>query len=134
MNERILEFIKNEQVLSWAMIDEVGVYTASAFFVFDEKNLAFILASDKDTRHIQLAFKNPNVAVNIAKANKIAFLKGIQAKAFFKEANKEQIKQYFHKFPFAKFSSKATIYALELLWLKFTDNALALEKKLEFFR
>ena len=27
MDERILEFIKNEQVLSWAMIDEKGVYT-----------------------------------------------------------------------------------------------------------
>ncbi len=33
MDERILEFIKNEQLLSWAMIDEKGVYTASAFML-----------------------------------------------------------------------------------------------------
>ncbi|KRS66909.1 hypothetical protein DB25_08605, partial [Campylobacter coli] len=50
MDERILEFIKNEQLLSWAMSDEKGVYIANAFYVFDEKNLAFIIASHEDTK------------------------------------------------------------------------------------
>ncbi|EAK8219870.1 hypothetical protein E7M22_06875 [Campylobacter jejuni] len=132
MDERILEFIKNEQLLSWAMIDEKGVYMASAFYAFDEKNLAFIIASHEDTKHIRLASENSSIALNIAKENKIAFLKGVQAKAEFKIANKEQMKIYFSKFPFAKLDKSAKIYALELFWLKFTNNALGLSKKLEF--
>lgn len=55
MDERILEFIKNEQLLSWAMIDEKGVYTASAFYVFDDKNLTFIIASHEDTKHSKIS-------------------------------------------------------------------------------
>ncbi|EDP6342646.1 hypothetical protein FW244_06340 [Campylobacter jejuni] len=132
MDERILEFIKNEQLLSWAMIDEKGVYIASAFYVFDEKDLAFIIASHEDTKHIRLASENSSVALNIAKENKIAFLKGVQAKAEFKMASKEQMKIYFSKFPFAKLDKSAKIYALELFWLKFTNNALGFSKKLEF--
>ncbi|HDZ5072855.1 TPA: hypothetical protein RTH05_001481 [Campylobacter jejuni] len=132
MDERILEFIKNEQLLSWAMIDEKGVYTASAFYAFDEENLAFIIASHKDTKHITLASKNSSIAINISKENKIAFLKGVQAKAEFKMASKDQMKIYFSKFPFAKLDKSAKIYALELFWLKFTNNALGFSKKLEF--
>ncbi|EHN6916024.1 hypothetical protein KJK76_000808 [Campylobacter jejuni] len=132
MDERILEFIKNEQLLSWAMIDEKGVYIANAFYVFDEKNLAFIIASHEDTKHIRLASENSSIALNIAKENKIAFLKGVQAKAEFKMASKEQVKIYFSKFPFAKLDKSAKIYALELFWLKFTNNASGLSKKLEF--
>lgn len=132
MDERILEFIRNEQLLSWAMIDEKGVYTASAFYVVDEKNLTFIIASHEDTKHIRLASENSSIAVNIAKESKIAFLKGVQAKAEFKMASKEQMKIYFSKFPFAKLDKSAKIYALELFWLKFTDNTLSLIKKIEF--
>lgn len=47
-------------------------------------------------------------------------------------ASKEQMKIYFSKFPFAKLDKSAKIYALELFWLKFTNNALGLSKKLEF--
>ncbi|HAA2036064.1 TPA_asm: hypothetical protein GEA48_00565 [Campylobacter jejuni] len=132
MDKRILDFIKNEQLLSWAMIDETGVYTASAFYAFDEKNLAFIIASHEDTKHIRLASENSSIALNIAKESKVALLKGIQAKAEFKVASKEQMKIYFSKFPFAKLDKSAKIYALELFWLKFTNNALGLSKKLEF--
>lgn len=56
----------------------------------------------------------------------------MQAKAEFKMASKEQMKIYFSKFSFAKLDKSAKIYALELFWLKFTNNALGLSKKLEF--
>ncbi|AXP09049.1 hypothetical protein N4T57_01815 [Campylobacter hepaticus] len=134
MDKKILEFIKSERLLSWAMIDEIGVYIANAFYAFDEENLAFIIASHEHTKHIKLTSQNPNIALNIAKDNKIAFLKGIQAKAEFKIASKEQIKIYFSRFPFARLDKSAKIYALELFWLKFTDNALKLSKKLEFYK
>lgn len=133
MDKRILKFIQKSKLLSWAMRDESGVYTASAFYVFDEENFALIIASDETSRHIQLAQINPSIAVNIAKLDKITLLKGIQAKALFEEAKAEQVRLYYQKFPFAKLH-KAKIYALNLLWIKLTDNTLMLEKKLEFYR
>lgn len=133
MNEKILHFFKNHKLLSLAMCDDEGVYSASAFYAFDEENLALIIASYEETKHIKLAFKNPNIAINIAKESKIALLKGIQAKAIFKEATKKQEDIYYAKFSFAKLSN-AKIYALNLSWAKLTDNTLMLEKKLEFKR
>ncbi|MDL0102001.1 hypothetical protein [Campylobacter felis] len=133
MNEKILHFFKNHKLLSLAMCDDEGVYSASAFYAFDEENLALIIASYEDTKHIKLAFLNPNIALNIAKENKIALLKGVQAKAIFMEASNEQEKIYFAKFPFVKLSN-AKIYALNLSWVKLTDNTLMLEKKLEWTR
>ena len=132
MHTKILNYIKSQKLLSWAMIDETGVYTASAFYAFDEKNLNFIIASHENSKHIKLATQNKSIAVNIAKESKIPLLKGIQAKAFFKEASLEQIEIYYSKFNFARFDKSAKIYALEIFWAKFTDNSLLLGKKLEF--
>lgn len=131
MDKKILEFINSMQVLSVSMCDEIGVYTASSFYVFDEINLSFLIASYENVKHIKLAYQNPNVAVNIAKEDKISKLKGLQAKALFSEASKEQEQIYYAKFPFANLS-RAKIYALKLTWAKFTDNTLMLAKKLEF--
>lgn len=129
----MLKFIQGSKLLAWAMCDEDGVYTASAFYAFDEKNLALIIASNEGSRHIALAKLKPFVAINIAKLDKIAFLKGIQAKALFQVADERQAGLYYAKFPFASLH-KSGIYALNLLWAKFTDNTLMLEKKLEFSR
>ena len=133
MDKKILHFFKKNTLLAMSMRDDLGVYTASAFYAFDETNLALIIASHEDTKHIKLAFLNPNIALNIAKENKIALLKGVQAKAIFMKASNEQEKIYFAKFPFAKLSN-AKIYALNLSWVKLTDNTLMLEKKLEWTR
>ncbi|MBS4235676.1 pyridoxamine 5'-phosphate oxidase family protein [Campylobacter vulpis] len=133
MNEKILHFLQKNKLLSLSVCDDEGIYTASAFYAFDEENLALIIASHQETKHIKLALKNPNIAINIAKESKIALLKGVQAKAFFKESTKKQEDIYYTKFPFAKLSN-AKIYALNLSWVKLTDNTLMLEKKLEFKR
>ena len=133
MDKKILEYIQSMQLLSLAMRDDEEVYIANVFYAFDEKNLALIFSSDEKSRHIKLAFLNPKLALSIAKEDKIAFLKGIQAKALFKEASKEQSEIYYKKFPFAKLHN-AKIYALELTWAKFTDNTLLIGSKLEFQR
>ncbi len=130
MDERILKYIESMRLLSLAMRDGDELYSASVFYVFDEKNLAFIFSSYEESKHIKLARLNPKLALSIAKEDKIAFLKGLQAKVLFKEADEEQIKLYYKTFPFASLS-KAKIYALELFWAKLTDNT-RLGSKLEF--
>lgn len=131
MDKKILEYIKSMQLLSLALRDGEEVYIANVFYAFDETNLALIFSSYEESKHIQLAFLNPKVALSIAKEDKIAFLKGLQAKALFKEASKEQNGIYYEKFPFARLS-KARVYALELFWAKYTDNASMIGSKLQF--
>ncbi|ARJ56808.1 hypothetical protein [Campylobacter cuniculorum] len=133
MDKKILEYIKSMQLLSLAVREDEEVYIANVFYAFDESNLALIFSSYEESKHIQLAFLNPKIALSIAKEDKIALLKGLQAKALFKEASKEQSRIYYKKFPFARLSH-AKLYALELFWAKFTDNTLMLDSKLEFKR
>ncbi|KAA6225150.1 MULTISPECIES: hypothetical protein [unclassified Campylobacter] len=134
MNEQIFNFIKKNKLLSLCIRDEIGVYTASCFYAFDELNLALIIASNENSKHIKLALKDSNIAINIAKLSKISLLKGIQAKAIFKIANEKQEKIYYKKFPFAKFANDFKLYSLYLQWAKLTDNSLMLTSKLEFNR
>ena len=135
MHKEIQNFILSQKILHLGIQDNSnGVYCASCYYAFDMLNLALIFASYDYTQHIQLAHKYPNVSVNIAYDNKLIYLiKGIQAKAYFKQANNEQKTMYFDKFTFAKFTS-ASIYALEIYWAKYTDNKMLLSKKLEFQR
>lgn len=134
MDQRIIDFLQNNEILSFAMQDSEEVYIANAFYVFDTFDFSFIIASDQSTKHIKLSIINPCVAVNIYQGKKIALLKGVQIKAKFINATKEQEKLYYQKFPFAKFQKGIKFYALYILWTKFTDNTLMLNKKIEFQR
>ncbi|AJC84285.1 pyridoxine 5'-phosphate oxidase family protein [Campylobacter peloridis] len=133
MDERIKNFIRSQKLLNLSMIDEDnGVYCASCYYAFDEKALALVFASKEHTKHIKLSYKNPKVAISIAlDTDIINLIKGVQIKAKFSKASKEQENLYFQKFPFAKFS-KASIFSLQIQWAKYTDNKILLAKKLEF--
>lgn len=132
MDERIIHFIHSKHILSLAVTDGSGVYSANCFYAFDEANLELIFASCKDSKHIKLALINPNLALNIfTDTHTIGLIKGVQIKALFKEASLEQIQIYYKRFPFAKFHS-GSIFSLKIQWLKYTDNKLLLAKKIEF--
>lgn len=142
MPEKIKNYIRSTRLLSWSMIDDssfeeekseiLKVYTASAFYAFDENNNALIIASHENTKHIHLAKNFQNIALNIAQDSSIATLKGLQIQAKFKEASKDQEKIYYEKFNFAKLSN-AKCYALEIFYVKMTDN-LSLNQKIEYRR
>lgn len=131
MNEKIKSFLQKNTLLSWAMQDDDGLYCANAFYAFDDDELSLIVSSHTNTKHIKLVQKNPKISVNIAKFGNIASLKGIQIKALCKKASKVQENLYYTHFPFAKLKG-GTCFALQILYAKFTDNALG--KKLEFTR
>ncbi|QOR01584.1 MULTISPECIES: pyridoxamine 5'-phosphate oxidase family protein [unclassified Campylobacter] len=134
MDKRIKTFIQSQKLLTLSMLDDDGgVYCASCYYAFDDKNLSLIFASEEHTKHIQLALKTPNVGVNIAlDTDVINLIKGVQIKAHFQTASKEQEALYYHAFPFARLA-KASIFTLKIQWAKYTDNKILLSKKLEFF-
>ncbi|MGX3098844.1 hypothetical protein [Helicobacter sp. 23-1046] len=111
-----------------------GVHSASCFYAFDEENLTLIIKSEPTTRHIQLAQTFSIVGINIAKSTlKLLAIKGAQIRAQFGNATKEQERLYYQKFPYAKALS-GEIYALEILWAKYSDNKFFGKTKVEFFR
>ena len=131
MNAKIVEFLSQNKLLSWAMRDGEGVYCANAFYAFDEGSKSLVIASHEDTKHIKLAFLSPFVSVNVAKVSSLPTLKGIQIKAKFARASKAQEKLYYKRFAFAKIVGGAC-FALSIDYAKLTNNALG--KKIEWER
>lgn len=140
MHALISKFLRKQHVLHLSVIDndkthsEGSVYTASCFYVFDAQNQALVFKSKEDSKHITLAVQSPIVGVSIAyNTPKIPSIKGVQIKARFLDATTEQSKLYYKRFTIARFRVGA-VYALEILWLKYTDNSLKQREKLEFTR
>ena len=156
MPQKMIDYIHSMRLLSWAMCDDLsfedenlsgkdkanlkqdtqnkpfGVYTASAFYAFDEKDFALLIASHENTKHIHLAKKFNLISINIAKDSSIATLKGLQMTGIFKIADSRQEKIYYEKFAFARLSG-AKCFALNINDVKMTDN-LSFTKKLEWQR
>lgn len=130
MDLKILDFIGQNHLLSLSTIDDDGVYVANCYYAFDTENLTFLIKSDKTSKHIQLAQKNPKIGITIAKDHQnLSLLKGLQIKALFKDASLMQKEIYYSHFPYAKLI-KGDIFALEIQWAKYTDNKLLLNQKL----
>ncbi|TLD89257.1 hypothetical protein [Helicobacter sp. MIT 05-5294] len=138
MNEKIKDFIKKQHLLVLSVLEAdssgFGVYSASCYYAFDVQNLALLFKSAQDSRHIELCFLNPKVGINIAQDSKnIGRIQGVQIKARFHESTQAQKDLYYTRFPFAKIGS-GEIFALEILWAKYTNNKLLLSNKITFTR
>ncbi len=140
MDNNMQHFIADMRVLHLSVLDKVNeglpqpyeIYTASCFYAFDMETIGLVFKSQEHTKHIQLAKLNPIVGVNIAlDSNVLQHIKGIQAKAEFTQASKEQENIYYTRFPFARLGD-GTIWNLKILWAKYTDNSLLLGHKIEF--
>lgn len=134
MDIKIQDFIDSSQVLTLAVCHENTTYVANCFYVFDREEYYLIFKSDSDSKHIQWAIKNNNVAVSIFEnSGGLSNIKGVQINARFDFANKKYQAMYYKKYPFAKLS-QGEVYVLEILWVKYTDNKLLLPKKIEYHR
>lgn len=135
MDKRIKDFIASSHIFSLGVRDEDGgVYTANCFYVFEEEEGVLIFKSDGKSRHIELAKKNPQVAIGIFENTKnLQEIKGVQIKAIFKESEKMHQQSYYKAYPFARMIS-GKIYILKLMWVKYTDNKLLLPRKIEYHR
>lgn len=134
MDKLITKFIQNNHLLSFSVVDHNEVYCASCYYAFDKINISLIIKSSAESKHIQLAKINPNIAITIAKdSKKLLYIKGVQIKAFFTESNKDEQEIYHSKFPFAKLGN-GKIYTLKILWAKYTDNQLLISNKITFTR
>lgn len=139
MHEKIRAFIESAHLLSLSAIDardskEIGVYGASCYYTFFVPTLSLCFKSALDSKHIQLATRNPNLSVIIAKDSKhLAEIEGVQIKAYFRTSSKEEQSAYYTRFPFARLGNGA-VFALEILYAKYTNNQLLQKEKLTYIK
>ncbi len=131
MDLKILNFLQSNHLLSLAV---EGPYAANCFYAFDQNDLALIFASDKETHHMRQIAKNPTVSGTIALCEKkIHKIQGVQFLGNVREASIDQCRLYVNTFPIAKVMNPS-IWALELVWVKMTDNTLGFKTKIEWRR
>ena len=134
IDKRIIEFIKEHHVLTLATAVEGDPHACNCFYAFSQENMTLICTSDKSTKHIQQVEKNNFVAGSIVlETMNIGKVQGIQFYARMYEAKDEKLKKfkkiYLKRFPFAVLTN-ATLWAIELTYIKMTDNRLGFGKKL----
>jgi hypothetical protein len=133
---RIIEFIRKHHVLTLATSSDEQPWCANCFYAFMEDEVALIFTSDEETRHICEAGKNTKVAGSIVLETEIiGKIQGIQfaGKIFKAESEARYKKRYLQRFPYAILTN-SPLWAVELDYIKFTDNLLGFGKKLIWSR
>jgi uncharacterized protein YhbP (UPF0306 family) len=130
----IRQFLKKHHLLTLCTCKDNQPYCANCFYVLREETLAFVIATDANTRHGQEALLNTQVAGTVALETKlVGKIQGIQFCGTYHKADKEDERAYFKRFPYA-LAMLPELWSIRIEYLKFTDNTLGFGKKLEFGR
>ncbi|PCJ28369.1 MAG: hypothetical protein COA97_01705 [Flavobacteriales bacterium] len=134
MESKIIDYLQKNKVLTIATSVNNQPYCANCFYVFDEMDKTLIFLSDNKTRHIKEAIQNNEIGGSVQNGvTTVTKIQGIQFTGKFISPTEEQAKgyykTYYQKFPFAK-AKPSLIWAIQLNWVKMTDNTLGFGKKL----
>jgi len=132
--EKIELFLSKHHLLSLATLADNVPQSASLFYAYDAQNMAFIVASDTKTEHIQNVLRNETVSGTAAlETDEVGKIEGIQFKAKMRMITHKEGGLYFKAFPFAKVMNPQ-LWSIELEAIKLTDNRLGFGKKLYWQR
>lgn len=134
VDKRIVSFLQSTTVLTLATSEGNVPYCAACFYAYSEKYNSLIFKSSADTLHIIQGLNNRYVAGAVLPDRLVTGkVKGIQFAGTFCRAEGDRQddlqKEYYKKYPFA-LAMGGDIWAVELTWIKFTDNTLGFGKKL----
>lgn len=129
----IIRFLRQQHLLTLCAGSSIDMWCANCFYVFDDKQMALYLMTEKHTRHAELMQINPQIVGTIANQPRmVALIKGIQYRGeiVLLSGDAEQVarQRYCRRFPIAKVSA-APIWQLNLLEIKMTNNTLGFGKK-----
>ncbi|OPZ97375.1 MAG: hypothetical protein BWY70_01516 [Bacteroidetes bacterium ADurb.Bin408] len=130
-DKRIIRFIKKHHLLTLSTSDGSVPYAASCFYIYAEETNTLYFASSPDTKHIMDALKQPLVAGTIASETLIIKrIRGVQFTGRLTEEYSEEVrKKYIKRFPVALFVP-FRLWAIELHFIKMTDNRLGFGEKI----
>jgi uncharacterized protein YhbP (UPF0306 family) len=132
--ERIINFINEHHVLTLAVSNNNIPYCANCFYAFDSEKMQLIFTSDETTRHIKDIENNDIVGGSIVLETKtVGKIQGIQFNGYIKKLKDTEYKTanklYLKRFPYAVLA-KTTLWAVDLKFIKLTDNRLGFGKKI----
>jgi len=136
IDKRILKLISRHHVFTLATSEDNKPYCCSCFYTYIEEKNLFIFTSEKNTRHIEQALKQPFVAGTIALETRIiGKIRGLQFTGQIKEVKGLDLldarKAYIRKFPYTKpFLKDTPFWILAPEYIKLTDNRLGFGTKL----
>jgi len=132
--EKAALFLSKHHLLSLATSADNTPQSASLFYAYSSEDIAFIVASDIKTEHIQNVLLNNTVSGTVAlETDEIGKIEGIQFKAKMYRVSHEEGSLYFKAFPFAKVMNPQ-LWSIVLEDIKLTDNRLGFGKKLYWQR
>ncbi len=129
--EKIRTFIDKHHVLTLATSDGKELSTCSLFYAYCPQTKSFIVASSKETTHIEHIQKNNTIAGNILlETSIIGKIQGVQFRGEFVILEDKNLKKlYFKAFPQALLM-KPTLWQIKVNYFKMTDNTLGFGKKI----
>lgn len=132
---KIEEFLTQHHVLTLATSNATELSACSLFYVYDEKERVFVVASANDTEHIQNLQHSNKVAGNIPLETKeIGVIRGVQFKATMQLVEDNRLKKLYYKaYPYA-LAMLPTLWKVEIKSFKMSDNRLGFGKKLLWSR
>ena len=135
MDDRIIDFLSNNHLLSLATSKENIPHACNCYYVYDQTQQVLIFSSDSKTKHANHFLDNPNVSATISKDNiDYKKIQGIQLTGFVHSIQKDldrYTEVYSNKFPFAK-NMPLSLWFLEIISVKMTDNNLGFGNKINW--
>ncbi len=132
--KKIVAFIHKHHVLTLTTCRKEIPWCANCFYVYLENQNWFVFTSDDDTRHVRDVGENALVAGSVVlETHAIGKIQGIQFQGYMKRPEKgwtSKVKSaYLKKFPVASLM-KTSLWIVEVIHIKMTDNRLGFGKKL----
>jgi len=135
MDDRIIDFLSNNHLLSLATSKENIPHACNCYYVYDQTQQVLIFSSDSKTKHANHFLDNPNVSASISKDNiDYKKIQGIQLTGVVHSIQKDLDRYtefYLNKFPFAK-NMPLSLWFLEIISVKMTDNNLGFGNKINW--
>jgi len=133
---RIINFLKEQQVLTLATSENNEPHCCNCFYVFLEDYNLLVFKSEEKTIHTQQAITNKKVAGTIhLSGDGISKVKGVQFTGTFSSLNDkilaEAKKTFYKRFPFGGIKT-SPFWGIKIHYVKMTDNTLGFGKKLEW--
>ena len=135
MDDRIIDFLSNNHLLSLATSKENIPHACNCYYVYDQTQQVLIFSSDSKTKHANHFLDNPYVSATISKDNiDYKKIQGIQLTGVVHSIQKDldrYTEVYSNKFPFAK-NMPLFLWFLEIISVKMTDNNLGFGNKINW--
>lgn len=134
IDERIIAFLKSQTAVSICTCSNNVPYSCICFYAYSEEHNSLIFKSGQDTLHIRQALVNPQISGSVLpdKLEKTK-VRGLQLSGELSKPEGKTLtdlqKTYYKKYPIA-LTMKGELWAIELTFLKFTDNTLGFGKKI----